>query len=225
VKLFAYAVAIYRPLFRYSTQRDILCYVWSSSPAIWLLSDLILSLYNIWEIYFQEHPNVIPYFPISRHEWNFRVISSPKFFVRFCKVASSIPDEVIDFFNLSSLSIHQVFSDSRNEYQESFLRLKRCRRLNLTTQPSSISRLSRKYEILDILKPYRPPRPVTGIVLHYFTNHTYCGLCVSSPNASGGSAVQIMRRFHCIASSHPSRHSPYPSVIAPYDSSCYPWVT
>jgi hypothetical protein len=41
--------------------------------------------------------------------------------------------------------------------------------VGLTTLPSSISRLFRKCGILNISQTYRPPRPVTGITLLYFT--------------------------------------------------------
>jgi hypothetical protein len=40
--------------------------------------------------------------------------------------------------------------------------------VGLTTLPPSVSRLSRRCGILNILQPYRPPWPVSGIAFFYF---------------------------------------------------------
>jgi hypothetical protein len=48
--------------------------------------------------------------------------------------------------------------------------LEHSRCIGLTTLPSSVSQLSGHCGILNISQPYKPPQPVTGIVL-LFTFH------------------------------------------------------
>jgi hypothetical protein len=79
----------------------------------------------------------------------------------------------IYLFLLAALDPGIHSASNRNEYQEQrnkcFWGIKCGRCEGLTTLPPSVSRLSIQCVILNISQPYRPPRPVTGIALLYFT--------------------------------------------------------
>jgi hypothetical protein len=77
----------------------------------------------------------------------------------------------IKSLNISSqphytLEITQSLSEKST--RTSFWDAERCRSVRPTALPPSVSRLSRQYETLSISYPYRPSRPVIGIVLLFF---------------------------------------------------------
>jgi hypothetical protein len=111
-------------------------------------------------------------FILKRHiyDGDTRYHSWLKLYTTSLKVAGSNSDEVmgflIDVILPAPLWLGIDSASDRNEYQESSCGLKRSQRPRLmATCELPVSRLYRQCGILDLPRPYRPPRPVARIAL------------------------------------------------------------
>jgi hypothetical protein len=88
------------------------------------------------------------------------------------KVTGSIPNELIEFFNLPNPCSRIMAFVSTQSPTSNGIRVlplgggvKRGRCVWLTTSLLSVSRVSRKCLILDVTQPYRQPQKVTKVTL------------------------------------------------------------